>query len=117
MVNCNVTIGHTDMYYAAFGSGKNNLVVLPGLSDGLASVKGKALLLAPSYRRFFDAFRVYMFSRKNGMPEGYTIRQMAEDQAAAKRALEIDKASILGVSQGGMIAQHLAANHPETMED
>lgn len=116
MKNGSVVIGKTDMYYVTFGSGKKNLVVLPGLSDGLATVKGKALLLASSYRRFFDDFRVYMFSRKNAMPEGYTIRQMAEDQAAAMTVLGIDKASVLGVSQGGMIAQYLAADHPEMID-
>ncbi len=116
MKNGSVAIGQTDMYYAAFGSGKKNLVVLPGLSDGLATVKGKALILASSYRKFFDTYRVYMFSRKNEMPEGYTIRQMADDQAEAMRALGIDKTSVLGVSQGGMIAQYLAAGHPEMIE-
>ena len=35
-----VTIGNTDMYYAAFGEGQKKLVVLPGLSDGLATVRG-----------------------------------------------------------------------------
>ncbi len=33
------TIGNTDMYYAAFGEGQKKLAVLPGLSDGLATVK------------------------------------------------------------------------------
>ena len=41
-----VHIGDTDMYYAAFGEGEKTLIVLPGLSDGLTTVKGKALLLA-----------------------------------------------------------------------
>lgn len=41
-----VTVGDTEMYYVAFGDGKRNLVVLPGLSDGLTTVKGKAWLLA-----------------------------------------------------------------------
>ena len=35
-----VTIGNTGMYYAAFGEGQKKLAVLPGLSDGLATVKG-----------------------------------------------------------------------------
>ena len=39
-----------------FGRGGKNLVILPGLSDGLASVKGKELLLAPPYRLFFDRY-------------------------------------------------------------
>ena len=35
-----VTIGNTGMYYAVFGEGLKKLAVLPGLSDGLATVKG-----------------------------------------------------------------------------
>ena len=41
------------MDYVRFGRGEKNFVILPGLSDGLASVKGKALLLAPPYKTFF----------------------------------------------------------------
>ena len=111
--NGSVTIGNTDMYYAAFGEGQKKLVVLPGLSDGLATVKGKAWILAAPYRKFFQDYTVYMFSRKNEMPEGYTIRDMANDQAQAMESLGIDRAYVLGVSQGGMIAQCLAIDHPE----
>ncbi len=110
-------IGDTDMYYASFGRGDRNLVVLPGLSDGLATVKGKAILLSSPYRRFLKNYRVYMFSRKNRMPEGYSIRDMASDQAVAMKGLGIEKASVLGVSQGGMIAQYLAIDHPEMVEN
>ena len=74
-----VATGDTDMYFVSFGTGKKKLVVLPGLSDGLATVKGKALLLSPSYKKFFKDYTVYLFSRKNRMPEGYSIRDMADD--------------------------------------
>ena len=114
--NGTVPVGNTEMCYACFGNGRNTLIVLPGLSDGLATVKGKALLLAEPYRSFFERFTVYMFSRKNEMPDGYTIRDMAADQAAALQALSIRKASVLGVSQGGMIAQCLALDYPELVE-
>ena len=109
-------VGNTDMYYVAFGEGKKNLVVLPGLSDGLWTVKGKAMLLAGSYKKFFKDYTVYMFSRKNEIPEGYSIEDMADDQALAMRNLGIDRAIVMGVSQGGMIAQFLAANHSELVE-
>ena len=99
-----------------FGRGGKNLIILPGLSDGLASVKGKALLLAPPYRLFFETYTVWMFSRREPLPQGVTIRDMAADQAAALRALGIEKTSVLGVSQGGMIAQLLAAEHPELVD-
>lgn len=116
MKNGRVVIGDTDMYYVSFGHGPKALAVLPGLSDGLATVKGKALLLAAPYRKFLREYTVYMFSRKNSMQEGYTIRQMAEDQALAMQELGIPRAAVLGVSQGGMIAQYLAADHPELVE-
>ena len=111
-----VNVGNTDMYYVAFGEGKKNLVVLPGLSDGLWTVKGKAMLLAGSYKRFFKDYTVYMFSRKNDIPEEYSIEDMADDQAMAMRNLEIDRAIVMGVSQGGMISQYLAAKHPELVD-
>ena len=115
--NGEVSLGDTRMRYVSFGYGDQRLVILPGLSDGLTTVKGKALLLAGPYAPFFDRFTVYMFSRKDEMPDGYTIRDMAHDQARAIKTLELGKASVMGVSQGGMIAhQYLAIDHPETVD-
>ena len=111
-----VTLGNTVMHYVAFGDGAKKLVVLPGLSDGLATVKGKAWILASPYRKFFQDYTVYMFSRKNKMPDGYSIADMADDQVKAMRNLGIGKACVLGVSQGGMIAQYMAIRHPEIVE-
>ncbi|MCR4805770.1 MAG: alpha/beta fold hydrolase, partial [Clostridia bacterium] len=104
------------MEYAAFGHGSRVCAVLPGLSDGLATVRGKALLLAGPYRPYFGGWTVYMFSRREDLPEGYRIRDMASDQAEALQALGVEKACVLGVSQGGMIAQTLAADWPDLVE-
>ena len=114
--NGSVTIGNTEMYYAAFGRGSKTLVVLPGLSDGLATVKGKAWILSLPFRKFFQDYTVYMFSRKNRMPDGYTIRDMAHDQVLALQKLGIAKFYLLGVSQGGMIAQYIAIDHPKLVQ-
>lgn len=50
------------------------------------------------------------------MPEGYTIQEMANDQAMTMKAPGIVKASVLGVSQGGMVSQYLAIDYPEMVE-
>ena len=111
--NGTLKIGDTTMDYIRFGSGKRILVMLPGLGDGLRSMKGTALPVAFMYRIFTKEFMVYAFSRKNVLPVGYTTRDMARDQAEAMERLGISKADIFGVSMGGMIAQHLAIDYPE----
>lgn len=114
--NGSVSLGDASMSYVSFGRGPKTLILLPGLSDGLATVRGKALQLAPPYQLFFDKYTVMLFSRRDKLPQGHTIRDMAEDQAAAMRALGLGRAAVVGVSQGGMIAQCLALSHPELVE-
>ena len=114
--NGEVSIGSTKMAYAVFGHGSHTFVIIPGLSDGLTTVRGKAFLLAKPYESFYDQFTVYMFSRKDEMPEGYSIRDMAKDQVNALNQLGIKEFCLMGVSQGGMIAQHIAINHPELVD-
>lgn len=114
--NGRIPVGRTEMDYVSFGNGSKSLVLLPGLSDALTTVKGKALLLAGPYRRFFENYTVYMFSRKNAVPDGYSVRDMAADQAEAMELLGIESACVMGVSQGGMIAQYLASGFPELVE-
>ena len=101
------------MNYIRFGTGERILVMLPDLGDGLRSVRGTALPMALMYRAFAKAFTVYAFSRENGLPQGYTTREMAADQAQAMELLGIQKADVLSVSMGGMIAQYLAIDYPE----
>lgn len=102
-----------EMDYIRFGTGKRLLVMIPGLGDGLRTVKGTAAPMAMMYRCFAKDFTVYAFSRKRDLPKGYTTRDMARDQAEAMEVLGIEKADIFGVSMGGMIAQHLAIEFPE----
>ena len=81
-----------EMDYIRFGTGDRNLIMLPGLGDGLQTVKGTALPMAVMYREFAKDFTVYMFSRIRSLPAGYTTRDMARDQAEAMAQLGIEKA-------------------------
>ncbi|MCH5280964.1 MAG: alpha/beta hydrolase [Lachnospiraceae bacterium] len=111
-----VNIGNTDMDYITFGKGSTALIMIPGLGDGLTTVRGMANIMAFTYRMYARDYKVYMFSRKNHLEEGYSTRDMAKDQAEAMRKLGISKAMIWGVSQGGMVAQYLAIDHPDLVE-
>ena len=110
--NGTLTLKNGRMDYIRFGKGARVLVMLPGLGDGLRTVKGTALPMALLYRRFAKQYTVYAFSRREPLAAGMTTRDMAAEQAQAMEALGIDRADILGVSMGGMIAQWLAIDHP-----
>ena len=115
-VSGSVKIDNTDMDYICFGKGKKDLIMIPGLGDGLKTVKGTAIPFAIMYRKFAKDYRVYVFSRKNKIELGYSTKEMAEDLAKAMKQLGICKSSIIGISQGGMIAQHFAIDYPELVD-
>lgn len=104
------------MDYVTFGKGKDPLVIIPGLGDGLQTVKGKAQLFSLSYRLLAKRYKIYVFSRINELRQGYTTRDMAADVAEAMETLNIDTAYVMGISQGGMIAQWLVVDFPEKVQ-
>ena len=69
--------------------------------------------IAKQYRRFHEDYIVYVFDRKRDFDDGYSVEDMAEDTAEAMKRLGLKDACVMGCSQGGMMAQVLAAKHPE----
>lgn len=114
--NGTVKLDDAGMDYIRFGTGEKTIIILPGLGDGLRSVKGTALPMAFMYRKFAKEFTVYAFSRKQPLAQGCTTADMAADLKAAMDILGIRAACILGVSMGGMIAQHFAVKYPAAAE-
>ncbi|MGE5247816.1 MAG: alpha/beta fold hydrolase, partial [Verrucomicrobiota bacterium] len=70
---------------------------------------------------FARHFRVLVFDNRGtaaaGVPPGpYTTAQMADDAAALLTSVGIERAHVLGVSLGGMIAQEVALRHPDRVD-
>ena len=53
------------MDYVTFGKGKQPLVIIPGLGDGLQTVKGMAMPFSITYRILAKRYKIYVFSRIN----------------------------------------------------
>ena len=104
------------MRYVRFGAGERTLVVIPGVGDGLKTVRGMALPFALMYRGLAKEFTVYLFSRRDDLRPDTGTREMAKDLNRALDLLGVEKTSVVGVSQGGMIAEWLALDHPDKIE-
>jgi pimeloyl-ACP methyl ester carboxylesterase len=91
------------------------LVVVPGLNDPLLRVTGTpwyAALMALFARRYAASRDVYVVSRPLDTPE--TTRELAHGYVPVLDAL--GPADVLGLSMGGFLVQHLAADHPGLVE-
>jgi pimeloyl-ACP methyl ester carboxylesterase len=53
--------------------------------------------------------------RRRFRPEQYTLSDMADDTAGLLRELDFAPAHVVGASMGGMIAQMVAAEHPDSV--
>lgn len=100
-----------EMKYFRFGTGEKIFVILPGLS--VKSVMEFAGGIAEAYKMFAEKYTVYVFDRRLDLPPVYTVTDMARDTAGAFDALRIKNAYVFGASQGGMIAQIIAAERPD----
>lgn len=95
----------------SFGDGARALVVIPGLSA--TKVTAASTLLKGVFKQFTSEWTVYVIDRPEIIPEGTTNESLAETYAAIMEEIGINDADIIGVSQGGMIAQYIAIRHPE----
>ena len=109
-VKCN----DINMYYEVKGSG-SPLVMIQGLSANLDWWDPKLVeAVTKKYQTiFFDNRGV---GRTDAPKTEYSIKMFADDTAKLMDNLKIQKARIVGVSMGGMIAQELAASYPQKVE-
>lgn len=97
--------------YVTFGSGSRTLLILPGV--GVQRIVKSAQAVETAYRCFARDYTVYLLDRRNPVPQGFTIADMARDTEGFMRELGIESADVFGASMGGMVAQSLAIQFPE----
>jgi pimeloyl-ACP methyl ester carboxylesterase len=99
--------------YTRFGAGPEPLVVIPGIDDAVQNLHAASWFWAWYFRPLADRGRtVYLVSRARGLPEQVDLRELAGVYAEIIER-EFQCTDILGISLGGMIAQHLALTRPE----
>src|SRR3989442_8518238 len=104
-----IRVGDLEMWYLEAGAGEPLLLIMGFGGDHLA--------WGFQFGAFAERYRVIAFDNRGaGQTEApdvpCTTRLMAEDARGLLDALGIDRAHVLGVSMGGMIAQELVLNHP-----
>ena len=101
-----------DVDYVTFGKGDKTLIIITGLSLQRLSEMSN-LTIYSLFSRYAREYKVYIFDRRDHIEEGVSIENMADDLYQSLQELHIDNASIIGISQGGMIAQLFAIKYPQ----
>ena len=100
-------------YYEEAGRGEP-LVLIRGLGSDLQAWALQVPALAKHFRVITYDNRGA--GRTNAPDKPYSIDGMADDLAALLDELNIAKASVLGYSMGGMVAQEFALKYPNKLD-
>ena len=109
--------GDVELHYESFGDpGDPTLVLVNGLGSQCINyaVEWCELFVAEGYRVIrFDNRDTGLSSKLEGVD--YSLSDMAGDVVAVLDAVGVERAHVMGLSMGGMIAQRLAIDHPERL--
>jgi pimeloyl-ACP methyl ester carboxylesterase len=105
-----VHVNGVKLYYETYGQGEA-LLLIAGIGYG-TWLWAKQI---PELSKYFSviAFDNRGVGRSDKPDIEYTISLLASDAYELLRALNVERAHILGISLGGFIAQQLALDHPE----
>lgn len=112
--------GEVSIAYQVYGHGPRDLIILPGAVWHI-----EQLWSDPGYHRFMrglaDLGRVITYDKRGtGMsdpvPAAPSLDDRMDDVLAVLDATDSDRATVLGVSEGGPIGAMFAASHPERTE-
>jgi pimeloyl-ACP methyl ester carboxylesterase len=96
--------------YGELGASKPPLLLIPGAFMGTDLMKAWADAFAP--QRAVIVFDQQGHGRTPDTSREMSYEQFADDAAALLRALKVERADVMGYSQGGGVALQLAIRHP-----
>jgi pimeloyl-ACP methyl ester carboxylesterase len=106
------TLNGIKIWYAEFGRGTSVILLHGGLAN--SNYWGKLVpALSPHYRVIIMDSRGHGRSSRDARPYGYDL--MASDVLALMDFLKIDKAALVGWSDGAIIGLDIAIHHPERL--
>jgi len=97
--------------YISLGQGNRDLIIIPGLTP--VRVIDNSASYAGVFRRFSGEFKIWIIDRPDIIPENVSNEDLSDAVAGTISSLGLGKSDVIGLSQGGMIAQFLAIDHPE----
>jgi 3-oxoadipate enol-lactonase len=106
-----VTVNDHELYYERRGEGEP-LLMMMGMS-GHSLHWGEPFLTALERDFELILYDHRGVGRSAATEAPFTIAHLADDALALLDSLEIERAHVLGISMGGMVAQELAINAPE----
>jgi pimeloyl-ACP methyl ester carboxylesterase len=97
--------------YVRAGKGPKPLVIFQGLMFENKPQSGMTF----GYGFLEKDYTLYAVLRKPGLPQGCTLKDMADDYAGMIRQEFGGPVDLIGVSTGGSLAQYFAADHPDLL--
>lgn len=103
--------------FVRFGSGPKTMLFLAGGPGNTVPSGAGAAGFVRGMRAFTEEYTIVLVTRKSGLREGYTTRDMAQDYADLIRDEFAGHVGlVMGTSYGGLVGQYLAADHPELLD-
>jgi pimeloyl-ACP methyl ester carboxylesterase len=111
-------INGLDLYYELHGEVRATqtppLLLIPGAFMATSSMTAWANAFAEN--RTVIVFDQQGHGRTPDTTRGMSYEQFADDAAALLRALQVERAAVMGYSQGGGVALQLAIRHPSLVD-
>ncbi len=106
-------IDDIQVYYEEAGSGEAVVFI-----TGLAGIYRDWRLQAPYFSRHYRTIVLDNrgVGRTDKPKDGYSIRRFADDTVGLMDHLKVERAHVVGLSMGGMIAQEMALSYPSRVD-